>query len=83
MVFGLTRLLVEPTIYPTQEEHSNHYTTAAVQNTNQNKIYTTNKMNAKECILNKFSNFYILFVLSSSYLIMCVTGMKKRYFQKK
>ena len=38
-------------------------------------------MNAKECILNKFCNFYLLFVLSSSYLIICVTGMKNFIFK--
>jgi hypothetical protein len=30
-VFGLTRLGLEPTIYRTWDEHTNHYTTDAVQ----------------------------------------------------
>ena len=30
IVFGLTRSGLEPTIYCTQDEHANHYTTDAV-----------------------------------------------------
>ena len=31
IVFGLTRLGIEPTIYRTRSEHANHYTTDAVE----------------------------------------------------
>jgi hypothetical protein len=31
IVFGLTQLGLEPTIYHTQDKHANHYTTHAVQ----------------------------------------------------
>ena len=32
IIFGLTRLVLKPTIYRTQGEHANYYTTDAVNN---------------------------------------------------
>ena len=61
-VFGLTRLGLESTIYRTQDEHANHYTTDAV-----NSKYITNQM--KMCKLFIISYFFaclVYFVIVSS-----------------
>ena len=39
IVFGLTRLGIEPTIYRTRSEHANHYTIMSVKSSTELMLY--------------------------------------------
>jgi hypothetical protein len=52
IVFGLTRLGLEPTIYCTRGEHANHYTTDAVDSEGNLKLQS--KCILQKCSINMF-----------------------------